>query len=135
MLMQEFGKIDPLCLEVLVFWLYDNLSVHDLFVVFMKFINLPLQITLSFWYRCSAQQSGDLDSSSEALDGILGFGQSNSSMISQLAAAGKVRKVFAHCLDTVKGGGIFAIGNVVQPKVKTTPLIPNMYVMLEQPSY
>ncbi|XP_073117878.1 aspartic proteinase 36 isoform X1 [Elaeis guineensis] len=84
----------------------------------------PANASVSF--GCSAQQSGDLDSSSEALDGILGFGQSNSSMISQLAAAGKVRKVFAHCLDTVKGGGIFAIGNVVEPKVKTTPLIPNM---------
>lgn len=97
----------------------------------MWLISLPLQITISYWYRCGAQQSGDLGSSSEALDGILGFGQSNSSMISQLAAAGRVRKVFAHCLDTVKGGGIFAIGNVVEPKVKTTPLIPKMYVMLD----
>jgi hypothetical protein len=32
-------------------------------------------------------------------------------------------------LDTVRGGGIFAIGNVVQPKVKTTPLVPNVYVV------
>jgi len=47
-------------------------------------------------------------------------------MLSQLAAAGKVKKVFAHCLDIVQGGGIFAIGNVVQPKVKTTPLVPDM---------
>ncbi|AQK52643.1 Eukaryotic aspartyl protease family protein [Zea mays] len=47
-------------------------------------------------------------------------------MLSQLAAACKVRKIFAHCLDTVRGGGIFAIGNVVQPPiVKTTPLVPN----------
>ncbi|XP_038972624.1 aspartic proteinase 39-like isoform X1 [Phoenix dactylifera] len=84
----------------------------------------PANASVSF--GCGAQQSGDLGSSSEALDGILGFGQSNSSMISQLAAAGRVRKVFAHCLDTVKGGGIFALGNVVEPKVKTTPLIPNM---------
>ncbi|XP_073099847.1 aspartic proteinase 36 isoform X2 [Elaeis guineensis] len=84
----------------------------------------PANASVSF--GCGAQQSGDLGSSSEALDGILGFGQSNSSMISQLAAAGRVRKVFAHCLDTIKGGGIFAIGNVVEPKVKTTPLIPNI---------
>ncbi|MCL7050807.1 hypothetical protein MKW94_006163, partial [Papaver nudicaule] len=35
------------------------------------------------------------------------------------------KKVFAHCLDGIKGGGIFAIGQVVQPKVKTTPLVPN----------
>ena len=49
-------------------------------------------------------------------------------MLSQLAAAGKAKKIFAHCLDTIKGGGIFAIGNVVQPKVKTTPLVADMYV-------
>lgn len=53
-------------------------------------------------------------------------------MISQLASSGKVRKIFAHCLDTIKGGGIFAIGNVVQPKVKMTPLVPKMYVTLQR---
>ena len=82
----------------------------------------------SFLCRCGAQQGGDLGSSNQALDGILGFGQANTSMLSQLAAAGKVKKIFAHCLDTIKGGGIFAIGNVVQPKVKTTPLVADMYV-------
>ncbi|WVZ75419.1 hypothetical protein U9M48_023470 [Paspalum notatum var. saurae] len=80
----------------------------------------------SVTFGCGAQLGGDLGSSNQALDGILGFGQSNSSMLSQLAAAGKVRKIFAHCLDTAHGGGIFAIGDVVQPKVNTTPLVPNM---------
>lgn len=80
-------------------------------------------------FGCGAKQSGDLGSSSAALDGILGFGQSNSSMISQLASSGKVKKMFAHCLGGVNGAGIFAIGNVVQPKVKTTPLVP------DQPHY
>ncbi|GFY92869.1 eukaryotic aspartyl protease family protein [Actinidia rufa] len=74
---------------------------------------------------CGARQSGDLGSSDEALDGILGFGKSNSSMISQLASTGKVKRMFAHCLDGVNGGGIFAIGHVVEPKVNTTPLVPN----------
>jgi hypothetical protein len=78
--------------------------------------------------RCGAKIGGGLGSSDQALDGILGFGQSNTSMLSQLASAGKVRKIFAHCLDTVNGGGIFAIGNIVQPRVKTTPLVPGMYV-------
>ena len=78
-----------------------------------------------FWSRCGAKQSGELGTSSEALDGILGFGQANSSMLSQLAASGKVKKEFAHCLDTINGGGIFAIGEVVQPRVNTTPLVPN----------
>ncbi|XP_006653274.2 aspartic proteinase 36 isoform X2 [Oryza brachyantha] len=80
----------------------------------------------SVTFGCGSQQGGDLGNSNQALDGIIGFGQSNTSMLSQLAAAGKVKKIFAHCLDTINGGGIFAIGNVVQPKVKTTPLVPNM---------
>ncbi|XP_044483370.1 aspartic proteinase 36-like [Mangifera indica] len=84
-------------------------------------------LNASIIFGCGARQTGDLGSSSEAaVDGILGFGQANSSLFSQLAAAGKVRKEFAHCLDVVKGGGIFAIGDVVQPVVKTTPLVPNM---------
>ncbi|KAI7992456.1 Aspartic proteinase-like protein 2 [Camellia lanceoleosa] len=61
---------------------------------------------------CGAKQSGQLGSSSQALDGILGFGQANSSMISQLASVGKVKKMFAHCLDGTNGGGIFAIGQL-----------------------
>ncbi|XP_044499951.1 aspartic proteinase 36-like isoform X2 [Mangifera indica] len=76
-------------------------------------------------FGCGVRQSGDLDSSNEeALDGILGFGKSNSSLISQLASSGRVRKMFAHCLDG-NGGGIFAIGHVVQPVVNMTPLIRN----------
>ncbi|KAI5012946.1 aspartic proteinase 36-like [Hordeum vulgare subsp. vulgare] len=77
-------------------------------------------------FGCGAQQGGDLGSTNQALDGIIGFGQSNTSMLSQLATAGKVKKIFSHCLDTITGGGIFAIGEVVQPKIKSTPLIPNM---------
>ncbi|KAL6841984.1 hypothetical protein ACP4OV_028184 [Aristida adscensionis] len=84
----------------------------------------PANATVTF--GCGAQLGGDLGNSNQALDGILGFGQSNTSVLSQLAAAGKVRKIFAHCLDTVNGGGIFAIGNVVRPKVKTTPMVPGM---------
>uniref|UniRef100_A0A5B6YK01 Putative Eukaryotic aspartyl protease family protein isoform 1 n=1 Tax=Davidia involucrata TaxID=16924 RepID=A0A5B6YK01_DAVIN len=76
-------------------------------------------------FGCGAKQSGQLGSSSTALDGLLGFGQANSSMISQLASAGKVKKMFAHCLDGTNGGGIFAIGEVVQPKLNSTPLVPN----------
>ncbi|CAA3025376.1 aspartic ase 2 isoform X1 [Olea europaea subsp. europaea] len=76
-------------------------------------------------FGCGAGQSEDLGSSDDALDGVLGFGKTNSSMLSQLASSGRVRKMFAHCLDGVNGGGIFAIGHVVQPQVNTTPLVPN----------
>ncbi|KAH7839589.1 hypothetical protein Vadar_006067 [Vaccinium darrowii] len=76
-------------------------------------------------FGCGAKQSGQLGTSAQALDGILGFGQANSSMISQIASAGKVKKMFAHCLDGTNGGGIFAIGQLVQPKLNSTPLVPN----------
>ena len=83
--------------------------------------------------RCGAKQSGNLGKSPGAVDGILGFGQANASVLSQLSSSGKVKKQFAHCLDNVKGGGIWAIGEVVEPKVKnTTPLIPNLYVTQSQ---
>jgi hypothetical protein len=71
----------------------------------------PLFFSFCFC-RCGAQLGADLGSSDQAVDGILGFSQSDSSMLSQLAAARRVRKVFAHCLDTVRGGGIFAIGDL-----------------------
>ncbi|CAJ2633400.1 aspartic proteinase 36 isoform X2 [Trifolium pratense] len=78
-------------------------------------------------FGCGAKQSGTLGSSSdEALDGIIGFGQSNSSVLSQLAASGKVKRIFSHCLDSINGGGTFSIGEVVEPKFNTTPLVPNM---------
>ncbi|MCH86778.1 aspartic proteinase-like protein 2-like, partial [Trifolium medium] len=74
-------------------------------------------------FGCGAKQSGTLGSSSdEALDGIIGFGQSNSSVLSQLAASGKVKRIFSHCLDSINGGGTFSIGEVVEPKFNTTPL-------------
>lgn len=79
----------------------------------------------SIVFGCGAKQSGQLTSSDEALDGIMGFGQANSSVLSQLATAGKVQKMFSHCLDNEKGGGIFSIGNLIEPKMNHTPLIPN----------
>lgn len=92
-----------------------------------NFNTTPMSGTIAF--GCGNRQSGQLGSSSEALDGILGFGQANSSMLSQLASTGKVKKIFSHCLDGNKGGGIFAIGEVVKPKLNTVPLIP------DQPHY
>ncbi|KAJ0237223.1 Eukaryotic aspartyl protease family protein [Hirschfeldia incana] len=74
-------------------------------------------------FGCGDKQSGQLGESVSAVDGIMGFGQSNSSFISQLASQGKVKRSFAHCLDNKNGGGIFAIGEVVSPKVKTTPML------------
>ncbi|KAJ0681536.1 putative nepenthesin [Helianthus annuus] len=76
-------------------------------------------------FGCGSKQSGGLGKSQQALDGILGFGQSNASLISQLAASKKVKKMFSHCLSGSKGG-IFAIGEVVHPEVNSTPILPDM---------
>uniref|UniRef100_A0A1J3D8K8 Aspartic proteinase-like protein 2 n=2 Tax=Noccaea caerulescens TaxID=107243 RepID=A0A1J3D8K8_NOCCA len=76
-------------------------------------------------FGCGSDQSGQLGKSDSAVDGVMGFGQSNTSVLSQLAATGDAKRVFSHCLDNVKGGGIFAVGAVDSPKVKTTPMVPN----------
>nr|GEW02239.1 aspartic proteinase-like protein 2 [Tanacetum cinerariifolium] len=70
--------------------------------------------SIIFW--CGASQSGNLRNSEDVLDGIISFEKSNASVISQLASYGKVKKMFAHCLDGENGGGIFAMGRV---KTKT----------------
>ncbi|XP_059665606.1 aspartic proteinase 36-like isoform X2 [Cornus florida] len=102
------------------FFVQDNLQMNR---VSGNLQTTSMNGTIAF--GCGSKQSGELGSSSEAVDGILGFGQANSSMISQLASAGKVKKIFAHCLDGKKGGGVFALGEVVQPKIKSTPIVPN----------
>lgn len=100
-----------------------------IWVLFCSFTYTPSAFVLIlFVIRCGVRQSSNLESPEEALDGILGFGKLNSSILSQLASSGKVKKMFAHCLDGDNGGGIFAIGHVVQPKVNSTPLISDEYV-------
>ncbi|KAM5585696.1 hypothetical protein ABKV19_004882 [Rosa sericea] len=78
-------------------------------------------------FGCGTQQSGNLNDPRAAVSGVIGFDQQNTTMLSQLAAAGKVRNKFAHCLDSTKqGGGIWAIGEVVEPKMKyTSPIVSN----------
>ncbi|RZC47315.1 hypothetical protein C5167_040272 [Papaver somniferum] len=86
-----------------------------------------LQTTIgnsSIIFGCGMRQTGNLASSTGALDGLIGFGASSISMLSQIASSGKVKKKFAHCLDGKNGGGIFVIGDVMQPLLETTPLIP-----------
>ncbi|XP_026458936.1 aspartic proteinase-like protein 2 [Papaver somniferum] len=79
----------------------------------------------SISFGCGMEQTGKLALSIGALDGLIGFGASNTSILSQLASSGKTKKKFAHCLDGKNGGGIFVIGDVVKPILKTTPLVPN----------
>ncbi|CAN7112935.1 unnamed protein product [Brassica rapa subsp. narinosa] len=98
----------------------SSLNVYTLRYELNKYSHNEYKFNPSISWRSRA-----LDSylSNSAVDGVMGFGKSNSSFISQLASQRKVKKCFAHCLDNKNGGGIFAIGEVVSPKVKTTPML------------
>lgn len=79
--------------------------------------------------RCSIYQYGDLTRATKALDGIFGFGQGEFSVISQLSSRGITPKVFSHCLKGGEnGGGILVLGEILEPSIVYSPLIPSQYV-------
>ena len=80
--------------------------------------------------RCSTSQTGDLTKSDKTVDGIFGFGQRDLSVISQLSSRGLAPKVFSHCLNgDDSGGGILVLGEILDPNVVYTPLVPSQYVL------
>ncbi|KAI5062140.1 hypothetical protein GOP47_0022679 [Adiantum capillus-veneris] len=75
-------------------------------------------------FGCGYSQSGNLLTAQNVVDGIIGFGQSKLSVISQLYSQGLTPGVFAHCLQgSEKGGGILVLGNVVNLGMVYTPII------------
>lgn len=84
---------------------------------------------LVFGISCSSYQSGDLTKSDRAIDGIFGFGQQSLSVISQLSSNGITPNVFSHCLKgDNNGGGILVIGEILDPSIVFSPLVPSQYV-------
>ncbi|KAJ6739648.1 ASPARTYL PROTEASES [Salix koriyanagi] len=82
-------------------------------------------------FGCSTLQTGDLTKPDRAVDGIFGFGQQSMSVISQLASQGITPKVFSHCLKgDDSGGGILVLGEIVEPNIVYTPLVPSQYAFL-----
>ena len=80
--------------------------------------------------RCSTYQSGDLTKTDKAVDGIFGFGQGGLSVISQLSSRGVTPKVFSHCLKgDGSGGGILVLGEILEPGIAYSPLVPSQYVL------
>ncbi|TVU34909.1 hypothetical protein EJB05_16765 [Eragrostis curvula] len=80
----------------------------------------------SIVFGCSNSQSGDLTKADRAVDGIFGFGQHPLSVISQLNSLGVSPKVFSHCLKgSDNGGGILVLGEIVEPGLVYTPLVPS----------
>lgn len=79
--------------------------------------------------RCSTTLAGDLTKSDRAIDGIFGFGQQELSVIAQLSSRGITPKVFSHCLKGEgNGGGILILGEILDPSIVYTPLVPSQYV-------
>ncbi|PNT18772.2 hypothetical protein POPTR_009G001700v4 [Populus trichocarpa] len=77
-------------------------------------------------FGCSALQTGDLTKSDRAVDGIFGFGQQDMSVVSQLASQGISPRAFSHCLKgDDSGGGILVLGEIVEPNIVYTPLVPS----------
>ncbi|XP_042045984.1 aspartic proteinase 36-like isoform X2 [Salvia splendens] len=77
-------------------------------------------------FGCSTSLFGDLAKSTKALDGIFGFGRQDISVISQLSSHKITPNVFSHCLKgDGNGGGIFALGEILDPRIVYTPLVPS----------
>lgn len=80
--------------------------------------------------RCSTYQSGDLTKTDKAVDGIFGFGPGALSVVSQLSSRGITPKVFSHCLKgDGNGGGILVLGEILEPSIVYSPLVPSQYVL------
>jgi hypothetical protein len=77
-------------------------------------------------FGCSTSQTGDLTKSDRAVDGIFGFGQQGLSVIAQLSSQGVTPNAFSHCLKGNNGGGgILVLGQIVEPTIVYTPLVPS----------
>ncbi|CAN1252740.1 Aspartic proteinase 36 [Linum perenne] len=82
--------------------------------------------TVPIVFGCSILQTGDLTKPDRAVDGIFGFGQQGLSVVSQLAAQGVAPRAFSHCLKGDDGGGgILVLGEIVEPNIVYTPLVPS----------
>jgi hypothetical protein len=52
------------------------------------------------------------------------------SVVSQLASLGVAPKAFSHCLrGDEAGGGILVLGEIIEPNIVYTPLVPSQYVL------
>ncbi|CAA0830422.1 Eukaryotic aspartyl protease family protein [Striga hermonthica] len=77
-------------------------------------------------FGCSTSLYADLTKPDRAVDGIIGFGQKDLSVISQLSSRGITPKVFSHCLKGEgNGGGILVLGEILDPRIVYTPLVPS----------
>ncbi len=73
--------------------------------------------------RCG---DSNLTSTQDAVDGLIGFGQSSISVLSQLAANGTTPNIFAHCLQgDSNASSTLVIGEITEPGIVYTSMVPN----------
>ncbi|KAK6933447.1 Xylanase inhibitor, N-terminal [Dillenia turbinata] len=85
------------------------------------------KIDVIFWHvRCGFNISGLLSTSHGRIDGILGLGPQDFSIVSQLASTGEMPWVFSECLRSEgDGGGFLIFGEVINHTLMYTPLLPS----------
>ncbi|KAK6933451.1 Xylanase inhibitor, C-terminal [Dillenia turbinata] len=86
------------------------------------------QITSStpITFGCNTKLEGQLAANKKFVDGILGLGRQDISVLSQLASTGEIPWVFSHCLCSAGiGGGFLVLGEVLDKTLTYTPLRPN----------
>ncbi|KAH8976150.1 hypothetical protein BDL97_01G198600 [Sphagnum fallax] len=76
-------------------------------------------------FGCGNVRTGNLASSDEATDGLIGFGPNSVSVVSQLAATGTIPDSFAHCLQGETGASSLVIGEITEPGITYTNMVPN----------
>ncbi|KAA8550280.1 hypothetical protein F0562_001964 [Nyssa sinensis] len=88
--------------------------------------SLILNTSAPVAFGCSTSQTGDLTNPDIAVDGIFGLGQQGLSIISQLYTQGITPNVFSHCLrGDSGGGGVLVLGEIVEPDIVYSPLVPS----------
>ncbi|XP_058097485.1 aspartic proteinase Asp1-like [Magnolia sinica] len=80
----------------------------------------------SLAFGCGYDQQSPSASSTSLTDGVLGLGNSNSGIVSQLRDLGLVKNVIGHCLSG-RGGGYLFFGDSIMPSsgVTWTPMSHN----------
>ncbi|KAK6933443.1 Xylanase inhibitor, N-terminal [Dillenia turbinata] len=83
-------------------------------------------------FGCSTNLGGQLATNKKSVDGILGLGRQDISVLNQLASTGQIPWVFSECLWSAgTGGGFLVFGEALDKTLTYTPLRPskNHYII------
>ena len=73
--------------------------------------------------RCGFNQTGNLITGGQLVDGVMGLGRNPLSLSTQLMTARQSSQVFSHCLGgEAEGGGTLVMGSVEEDGMSYTPM-------------